>query len=383
MSNRKGKIIVDESDEEVEDSYPNLFRPNDPLCSSRSNPWETVVDQRRALVRIIVLRGLGFLRKVGDGEESSSEPSRPSKKRNLGHRREADAYPIDYITCATFHTDLLKLRNLYNIPEEVLLVIPGKGDVPSRPPRGCGLGEPSLVEVKHLYQLRSSPREASWYYFMSSFVKRNLSPTFLPHVKTGRTNSSLLGEIESWGLIKKLDDKLLLMVETALVNESTCKNLLLVTNLVGSRLVDVAVGMDNKILSAMSKKRARGSSGSSNPPPLKKINVGSSKASAPTLPPPPPRTNGGEKVSDKSPEVSVQSRDRSSPLPPRDQGDHLTSYHRDSGKLMGPKMVKDIKSINLSELAGSVQRVSFKLATLVSCYKNKSTRHERRLQADN
>ena len=73
---------------------------------------------------------------MGDGEESSSEPSRPSKKRNLGHRREADAYPIDYITCATFHTDLLKLRNLYNIPEEVLLVIPGKGDVPSRPPRG-------------------------------------------------------------------------------------------------------------------------------------------------------------------------------------------------------------------------------------------------------
>ena len=36
MSNRKGKIIVDESDEEVEDSYPNLFGPNDPLCSSRS-----------------------------------------------------------------------------------------------------------------------------------------------------------------------------------------------------------------------------------------------------------------------------------------------------------------------------------------------------------
>ena len=36
MSNRKGKIIVDESDEEVEDSYPNLFGPNDPLCSSRN-----------------------------------------------------------------------------------------------------------------------------------------------------------------------------------------------------------------------------------------------------------------------------------------------------------------------------------------------------------
>ena len=44
---------------------------------------------------------------------------------------EADAYHIDCITCATTHTNLLKLKNLYKIPEEVLLVIPGKGDVPS------------------------------------------------------------------------------------------------------------------------------------------------------------------------------------------------------------------------------------------------------------
>ena len=50
---------------------------------------------------------------------------------------------------------------------------------------------------------------------------------------------------------------------------------------------------------------------------------------------------------------------------------------------MGSKMFKDIESMNLSELVGSVQRVSFKLATLVSCYKNRAIRHERRLQADN
>ena len=73
---------------------------------------------------------------MGDGEGSSSEPSRPPTKRNLGHRMEADSYPIDYIACATTPTDLLKLRTLYNIPEEILLVIPGKDDVPSRPPRG-------------------------------------------------------------------------------------------------------------------------------------------------------------------------------------------------------------------------------------------------------
>ena len=169
-------------------------------------------------------KGAGMPREVGDGEESSSEPSRPPKKRNLSRKMEADTYPIDYKACATTHTDLLKLKNLYNISEEVLLIIPGKCDVPSRPPRGyvtmhlesfklgvwlpfqpyfarilsgmhlapgqlhpngwrvfsalfvlwemCGLEEPSLVEVKHLYQLRSNPKEAGWYYFMSSSAKR-------------------------------------------------------------------------------------------------------------------------------------------------------------------------------------------------------------------
>ena len=59
---------------------------------------------------------------------------------------------------------------------------------------------------------------------------------------------------------------MLLKVETALVNASTCQDLMSSINLVGSRLVDVAAGMDNKILSAMSKKGARGSGDSSNSP---------------------------------------------------------------------------------------------------------------------
>ena len=49
---------------------------------------------------------------------------------------EADSYPIDYIVCATTPTGLLKLRSLYSIHDEVLLIIPGKDDVPNRPPRG-------------------------------------------------------------------------------------------------------------------------------------------------------------------------------------------------------------------------------------------------------
>ena len=186
---------------------------------------------------------------------------------------------------------------------------------------------------------------------------------------------------ESWGLIKEFDDRPLLQVETALVNASTCQDLLSSTNLVDSRLVDVAAGMDNKILSAMTRKRGRAPSSSSNPPPPppKKASVGPSKASVPALPPPPPRKSCGEKTTDKSSEVSIRSGDRSSPLPPRDQGDYLTPYQRDYGKSVGPKMVQDIESMNLSELAGSVQWVSFKMATIVSCYKNRITRHERKL----
>ena len=57
----------------------------------------------------------------------------------------------------------------------------------------------------------------------------------------------------------------LLKVETALVNKSTCHDLLSSTNLVGLGLVDIAAGMDNKILSAMSKKRTRRSDDSNNP----------------------------------------------------------------------------------------------------------------------
>lgn len=112
--------------------------------------------------------------------------------------------------------------------------------------------------------------------------------------------------LDSWGLISRLDDSPLLHVEPALVNSSTCQELLSPTNLVGLGLVDVSAGMDNKILSAMSRKRARGTGDSSSTyTPPKKSHFGHSKTPAPALPPPPPRKNSGEKPHDKSPEIST------------------------------------------------------------------------------
>lgn len=225
MSRRKGKIIEAESDEEI-DSYPNLLRPTDPQNPSNSiGPSynrDTLEYPRPGVVpppsngepignRDGPASGSGencgsdgakIPEEEGDDEESYFEPNRPVKKINLGHRTEA--YPINYLKCATTHTDLLKLRTLYKIPNDVLLTIPGKGDVLSRPhrdyltlhlesfklgaklplqpyfikilgrmhlapgqlhPNGwrvlstlfvlcerCQLGEPSIVEVKYLYQ---------------------------------------------------------------------------------------------------------------------------------------------------------------------------------------------------------------------------------------
>ncbi|XP_024039206.1 uncharacterized protein LOC112097846 [Citrus clementina] len=468
MSNRKRKLIVDEGDEESGDSGFNVSIPTDYLGPSSSvgpSHGRDALEYPRPLVispspelELVGNRGgpasgsgenhssggVGIPEGVGDGEGSSSGPSRPAQKRNLGHRVEADSYPIDFMACATTPTDLFKLRNLYNIPDEVRLVVPGKGDVPSRPPKGyvtmhlesfrlgarlplqpyfakilggmhlapgqlhpngwrvlsamfvlwerCGSEEPSLVEVKHLYQLRSSPREAGWYYFMSSSAKRKPITGFPSSCKNWKNKFFFAGgnwcpavrSLESWGLIGGLEDRPLLQVETALLNASTCQDLLSPTSLVGSGLVDIAAGMDNKILSVMSRKRGRAASSSSNPPPPpKKPSVGPSKAPVPALPPPPPRKSVGEKTSDKSPEVSLQSGDRSSPLPSRDQGDYLSPYQKDYKKSVGPKMVKDIESMSLSKLAASVQRVSFRLATMVSCYKTGSARHEKKLQADN
>ncbi|XP_015380616.1 uncharacterized protein LOC107174334 [Citrus sinensis] len=381
ISNRRGKLIVDESVEEVDDSYPNLLRPTDPPYTSSSvgpsyNRDTSEYHHPKTILHSLDFEPMGnrggqvsgsgenhssegakVPEEEGDGEESSSEPRRPSKKRSIGHRMKADAYPIDYIACATTHTGLLKLRNLYNIHEDILLAIPGKCDVPSRLPKG--------YVTLHLESFKLGARLLLQPYFARILCGMHLA-------------------LDLWGLIKRLDDELLLKVEIALVNTSTCHDLMSSTNLVGSCLVDVAAGMDNKILSAMLKKGTRGSGDSNNPPPpLKKTNVGSSKAPAPALPPSPRRKNGGEKVCDKSPEISIQSGDRSSPLPLRDQGDYLTLYQRDYGKSVGPKMVKDIESMSLNELVGSVQMISFKLATLVSCYKNMSTRHERKLQAEN
>ncbi|KAL9450689.1 hypothetical protein AB3S75_012424 [Citrus x aurantiifolia] len=158
------------------------------------------------------------------GEVSSPEVSRPKKKRKIGGRALSEHYAIDLITCMTTVEDLVELRAEYDIPDDIPLKIPGKKDTLSRPPRGyvtlflesfkfrmrlplqpyfvqmlrglhlapgqlnlngwrvlfglfilwsrCCQSEPTVEEVKHLYQLKSSPKDVGWYYFMSNTKTR-------------------------------------------------------------------------------------------------------------------------------------------------------------------------------------------------------------------
>ena len=131
MSNRRRMLIADESDEETEDSTLNLLIPTDFLGPSSSvgpSYGRDTLEYPRPLTISPSLElelvgskggpasgsgenhscgGVGVPEEVGDSEGSSFGPS---KKRNLGHRVEADSYPIDFI-------------------------VPGKGDVHSRPPK--------------------------------------------------------------------------------------------------------------------------------------------------------------------------------------------------------------------------------------------------------
>ena len=148
------------------------------------------------------------------GEMSSLGTSRLDRRSTVGGRALSQHYAIDFITCTTTVDELTNLRVKYGIPDDVPLRIPGKKDTPSRPPKGyvtlflesfklglrcplqpyfarmlnglnlalgqlnpngwrvlsglfilwdrCCQCEPTVEEVKHLYQLKSSPKDAGW-----------------------------------------------------------------------------------------------------------------------------------------------------------------------------------------------------------------------------
>ncbi|XP_052299219.1 uncharacterized protein LOC127902974 [Citrus sinensis] len=178
------------------------------------------------------------------GEGSSPGAPRPERRSTVGGRASLRDYAIDYMTCTTTFNELDDLRLRYSIPGEIPLKIPGKKDTPSRPPRGyvtlflesfkfglrcplqpyfarilnglnlapgqlnpngwrvlsglfilwdrCCQSEPTTDEVKHLYQLKSSPKDAvSW------GVHFPLQPSQLKRVEAVLANSCSSRELLS------------------------------------------------------------------------------------------------------------------------------------------------------------------------------------------
>lgn len=67
----------------------------------------------------------------GSSEASSPEVARPEKRRKLCCRALAEHYAIDLMTCMTTVVDLVEFRTIYDIPDGILLKVPGKKDTPS------------------------------------------------------------------------------------------------------------------------------------------------------------------------------------------------------------------------------------------------------------
>ncbi|KAL9434026.1 hypothetical protein AB3S75_028791 [Citrus x aurantiifolia] len=192
------------------------------------------------------------------GEVSPSGTSRPEERGAVGGRALSRDYAIDYMSCTTTFDELDDLRLRYSIPGEIPLKITGKKDTPSRPPRGyvtlflesfkyglrcplqpyfarilnglnlapgqlnpngwrvlsglfilwdrCCQSEPTVDEVKHLYQLKSSPKDAGWYYFQSS-TKSRKPITGLPTGGGGTWRRKFFFAGGPWGQVAQINWK--------------------------------------------------------------------------------------------------------------------------------------------------------------------------------
>ena len=141
-------------------------------------------------------------------------------KTKIRGRALSEHYVINFITCTTTEDEFDNLRDMYGILDDIPFRIPRKKYTPSWPLEGyvtlfldsfklgircplqpyfarilnglnltlgqlnlngwrvlsslfilwdrCCQSEPTVDEIKHLYQLKSSPKDVSWYYFQSS-----------------------------------------------------------------------------------------------------------------------------------------------------------------------------------------------------------------------
>ncbi|KAL9441176.1 hypothetical protein AB3S75_019786 [Citrus x aurantiifolia] len=296
----------------------------------------------------------------------------------------------------------------------------GKKDTPSRPPRGyvtlflesfkyglrCCQSEPTVDEVKHLYQLKSSPKDAGWYYFQSS-TKSRKPITDLPTSGGGTWKRKFFfaggpwGQVAqingkdcripprftvpvSWGVHFPLKPAKLKQVEAVLVNSCPSRELLTIYNLLESRLVLPGHKMEDAVIGALTRKRSRPQTTekdqNKDAPTAKRANIVQQVSPLKTLPPAPAKVGETSGVStdpaSSSPPVGPRSR-----LP--DSGaEHLVPYLNELSKLVSKKDLEDFEGCTLGELVGAMQYSAFHLSCMTTYYKAKVGRYDRKMKGD-
>ncbi|XP_024047927.1 uncharacterized protein LOC112101481 [Citrus clementina] len=308
------------------------------------------------------------------GEGSSPGAPRPERRSTVGGRASLRDYAIDYMTCTTTFNELDDLRLRYSIPGEIPLKIPGKKDTPSRPPRGyvtlflesfkfglrcplqpyfarilnglnlapgqlnpngwrvlsglfilwdrCCQSEPTIDEVKHLYQLKSSPKDAV-----------------------------------SWGVHFPLQLGQLKRVEAVLANSCSSRELLSTYNFLESRLILPGHKMEDAVIGALTRKRSRppttNRDQNKDAPAAKRKNIVQQVPPLQALP------LALAKVGESS-GAATDPASSSPPVVPRSRlpdsrPEHLVPYLNELSKLVSKKDLEDFDGCTLGELVGAMQ----------------------------
>ncbi|XP_024033584.1 uncharacterized protein LOC112095707 [Citrus clementina] len=350
------------------------------------------------------------------GEVSPSGTSRPEERGTVGGRALSRDYAIDYMTCTTLFDELNDLRLRYSIPGEIPLKVSGKKDAPSRPPRGYvtlflesfkyGLSEPTVDEVKHLYQLKSSPKDAGWYYFQSS-TKSRKPITDLPTGGGGAWKRKFFFAGGPWGQVAQIDGKdcrvpprftvpvswgvhfplepdQLKRVEAVLANSCSSRELLTTYNLLESRLILPGHRMEDAVIGALTRKRSRlpttKRDQSKDAPAAKRANIMQQVPPLKILPPAPVKvgeaTGAATGPVSSSPPVGPRSR------LPDSRAEHLVPYLNELTKLVSKKDLEDFDGRTLGELVGAMQHSAFHLSCMTTYYKAKVGRYDRKMKED-
>ncbi|KAL9440925.1 hypothetical protein AB3S75_019576 [Citrus x aurantiifolia] len=296
----------------------------------------------------------------------------------------------------------------------------GKKDTPSRPPRGyvtlflesfkyglrCCQSEPTVDEVKHLYQLKSSPKDAGWYYFQFS-TKSRKPITDLPTGGGGTWKRKFFfvggpwGQVAqingkdcrippcftvpvSWGVHFPLKPAKIKRVEAVLANSCPSRELLTIYNLLESHLVLPGHKMEDAVIGALTRKRSRlqttKKDQNKDAPTAKRANIVQQVSPLKTLPSSPAKVG----------ETSGVSTDPASSFPPvgprsrlpDSRAEHLVPYLNEFSKLVSKKDLEDFDGCNLGELVGAMQYSAFHLSCMTTYYKAKVGRYDKKMKED-